>query len=472
MSDEHSPAALLNARYVAIRTAEAKGLTDRLIEAARDRTPGVRRLLIPILYRYWRRDREHGWEVIEKISGRMVNLVGMLDRDATEILGALSMPILNACRSDPGGLERLAAIWRRQLGRLFDSPLAKTARAVGVNPVLRWAAGSVVDVMKRQPIYQPVNYAEMAASFGRDQAFRAQWRHALACLEQPELSPAPLERILTTPELPYDLYLMMICERGLLYYAARTDPAGGFDYLERLYREARPWFRHSVIYVLFHVLSFLPEVPDDWLARYDALALDFFRSGAWRLTTTAGTYVMATHAANADVAAALRRPGRAPKVIPTLMKEAIAADDEAQVEALFAAIDGVAFYHGAGALALAMLEAAALAGGERVERRMIASLASVRLLDQPLVDASLQQRRSFAGLSPERVAATEPSITEEDLLTLLDGFIVHSMLTSDALRLQLCALFRRALTCDSPEAYLVTFFQYLRDELTSQTAPK
>jgi hypothetical protein len=36
---------LLNARYVAIRTAEARNMTDRLLQAARDRTPGVRRLL-------------------------------------------------------------------------------------------------------------------------------------------------------------------------------------------------------------------------------------------------------------------------------------------------------------------------------------------------------------------------------------------------------------------------------------------
>jgi len=40
VSDGPDSQALLNARYVAIRTAEAKGLTDRLLEAARDRTPG------------------------------------------------------------------------------------------------------------------------------------------------------------------------------------------------------------------------------------------------------------------------------------------------------------------------------------------------------------------------------------------------------------------------------------------------
>ena len=89
------------------------------------------------------------------------------------------------------------------------------------------------------------------------------------------------------------------------------------------------------------------------------------------------------------------------------MREAIAAGDAAQVEALYDTIDGVAFYHANGALALTMLEAAALAGCEQVEQRLIASLASVRLLDQPLVDASLDQRRIFTDVSP--TASPPPS---------------------------------------------------------------
>jgi hypothetical protein len=149
------------------------------------------------------------------------------------------------------------------------------------------------------------------------------------------------------------------------------------------------------------------------------------------------------------------------------MREAIAANDDEQIGALFSAIDGVAFYHGAGELALTMLETVQQLGGESVERRIVASLASVRLLDQPLVDAALEQRRSFSDISQERVVATEPSITEEDLLTLLDGFIIHSMLTSEALRLHVCKAFRGALGAHTPEEFLVQIFQFLRDELAA-----
>lgn len=466
MSESPGSAALLNARYVAIRTAEAKGLTDRLLDAARDRTPGVRRLLIPILYRFWHRDREHGWALIEAMADRMVRFPGRLDMETVEIMGALSMPILNACRREPEQLDRLAAIWRTHLGRLFDSPLARTLGLIGrFNLVVRRGASVVADLMKRQPVYQPVNYAELQTTFARDDDFRLAWHEALDCLEHPELAPGPLERILTRSDLPFDVYLMLVCERALIYYAAVTNPADGFELLERLFHQGRPWFRHSVLYALFYVLSFLPTVPDSWIERYDTMAEDFFRSGSWRLQTASGRYVMATHVANADVAAARHRPGRPPRVVTALMRRAIEAGDEEQVAALFAAIDGVAFYHNNGELALSMLEGAQQLGGEAVEQRLIASLASVRLLDQPLVDASLEQRRAFADISPERVAATEPSITEEDLLTLIDGYIIHIMLTSDSLRGLICSTFRRGMQAHSLEEFLTQVLQLVRDEL-------
>ncbi|MGH7051165.1 MAG: hypothetical protein ACREE5_11045, partial [Acetobacteraceae bacterium] len=64
MSETNASAALLNARYIAIRTAEAKGLTDRLLEAAHDKTPGVRTLVAPLLYRFWHRNRSEGWKLV------------------------------------------------------------------------------------------------------------------------------------------------------------------------------------------------------------------------------------------------------------------------------------------------------------------------------------------------------------------------------------------------------------------------
>lgn len=457
--------ALLNARYVAIRTAEAKGLTDELLKAARDQTPGVQRMLAPMLYRFWFRDRQRGWDLIERIADGSVHFPGLPDRQAIEIFGAVSMPILNACRHDPAELARLAAAWQTQVARLFGSPLARTARLLGRNWVLRFGASTLAEMLKRQPVYQPVNYQELKATFERPDAFRSAWRDALDCLEHPERAPDPIAAILTCEDLTFDLYLMLVCERALIQYGARHDPAGGIALLERLFHEGCPWFRQSVLYALLHILTYLPEVEDSWLARYGALAEEFFTSGSWVLQTAAGRYVMATHVANPDVVAWRRRDGRAPAVMPALLRLAIQSGDEEQVAALFTAIDGVAFYHGCGALALSMIESAHALGGAAVEQRVVASLASVRLLDQPLVDGFLEQRRTFAGIGPAEVAAAEPSITEDDLLTLLDGFIIHMMLTSDYFRAQLCGAFRRAIGAHGVQECLAQILEWARDEL-------
>ena len=466
MRDARSSSALLNARYVALRTAEAKGLTARLLEASRDRTPGVRRILVPLVYRFWNGNRAEGWMLLEQIANGAIRFPGLLDRDAMEILGEVSMPILNASRRQPEELARLAAIWRAQLVRLFGSPLARTARLLGRRWVLRKIAASFTGVFKRQPIYQPVNYQEMEVTFSRPEEFRAAWRDALACLERPEDGIVPLANILSRNAIPFDLYLMMVCERAFINFGVRVDAVAAFDMLEHLFHQGCPWFRHSILYALFHILDNRVEVDDEWLERYDALAKQFFTDGSWKLTTSAGTYAMATHVANADVIRTRHRPGRPPRVLPIVLEHAIGGRNEEEIAGLFAAIDGVSFYHNDAALALAMLERALELGGAALAPRVVSSLASARLSDQQLVDAYIEQHRAFAGISPSDVAGTEPSISEEDLLTLLDGFVIYMMVTSDAFHAQVCGAFRRAISAHSVQEFLVQILEWVRDELT------
>ncbi|MGH7158449.1 MAG: hypothetical protein ACREFS_00010 [Acetobacteraceae bacterium] len=467
MSETNASAALLNARYIAIRTAEAKGLTDRLLEAAHDKTPGVRTLVAPLLYRFWHRNRSEGWKLVRRIAEGAVRFPGLIDRDALQLLGEISMPILTEVRHQPEELARLAAIWQGAMARLFASPLARTVRILGRRFVLRKAANVLADVLKRQPKYQPVNYQEMEITFARPASFRAAWEQALACLEHPETAPAPIAAILGKADLPFDLYLMMISERALIYYGARANPADALDLLEGLFHRGVPWFRQSILYTLFHVLSFHEHLEDGILERYDALSFEFFRTGCWRLKTVAGSYETGNQAANADVIAWRHRGGRAPKVIPALMDEAIAKDSKEEIAALFSAIDGVAFYHGNGDLALRMIERAHQQGGVKVEQHVIASLATIRLLDQPQVDAFLERHGIFAGTTPEEIAAAEPSVREEDLVTLLDGFIVHMMLTSDAFRAEVSGAFRRAIAAKSVPEFLVQILEWVRDGLAA-----
>ena len=465
MSETSSSAALLNARYIAIRTAEAKGLTDRLMEATRDRTPGIRRLLVPLLYRYWYGDRAKGWELIERMARNAVRFPGLVDRNAVEILGELSMPILYRSRQEPGDFDRLLAIWRTLFSRILGSPLAMMARLFGRNFVLRRVANSFAGVMQRQPIYQPVNYQELATTFALPDEARVAWRQSLECLERPDLRPDAIEAILMNSARPFDLYLMLSCERALICHGARTDPAFVLDLSERVFRDGCSWFRHSALYVLYHVFNQRAEVEDDWLERYEALAEQFFTSGSWRLVTAAGRYEMPGHVANPDVVAARHRPGRPPRVVPALLRRAVDAGNQEEIDALFAAIDGVAFYHGNGELALSLIETAQDLGGASVAQRVVTALASVRVLDQPLVDSVLDQRRMFPRITVADVAGAQPSIVEEDLLTLVDGFVIHMIVTSDQARAHLCDLFRRALVARGATECLLQLLEWVRDQL-------
>lgn len=248
----------LNARYIAIRTAEARGLTERLLQATRDPDRSLRRLLVPILYRAWHRDPKQGWQLLSRIGDEMIRFPGVPYGRAVEIFVEVSLAVANNCRGDQGQLGRLAAIWREQIERIFATPLAKT---FGRRWVLRMLARPFKWVLERQPAYQPFNFREFEVTASRPAAFRQTWRAALTCLEHPEGGLGPISEILGGgDEIPFDLHLMMLCERALVYHAVKVDPAGTFDLLGRLFESGRPWFRQSVLYVLFHQLSNLPEV--------------------------------------------------------------------------------------------------------------------------------------------------------------------------------------------------------------------
>ena len=157
--------------------------------------------------------------------------------------------------------------------------------------------------------------------------------------------------------------------------------------------------------------------------------------------------------------------------MPALLERAFATKDDAQIAGLFAAIDGVAFYHNNGTLALAMIEQAYEFGGAAAEPRVVASLASVRVLNQPLLDTYLRQHRVFAAISSSQVAAAEPSIGEEDLLTLIDGFIIYMLLTSEYFRSHLCGAFRRASKVRSAQEFFIQIIEWVRDELARMKRP-
>ncbi len=453
--------ALRNARYIAVRTAEARGLTDRLLQAARDRTQGVRPLTVPILYRFWHREREKGWDLLTRIGEDMIRFPGVPDAFATETFAAVSLAILNRCRDDPEQLQRLAMIWRGQVERVFGSPLA---RVVGHGFVLRRLAKPVTAILQRQPAFQPLNFRELRVTFARPDDFRQAWHVGLVCLEQPERGLDPVADILNRKALPFDLYLMLLCERTLIYHGVVRDPPGTFALLDRVFAEGCPWFRQSVLYVLFHMLANLPAVADHWVDRYVAIAEEFFASNSWKMSTAAvAEYNFAGHLGWPEIVAERHRPGTAPRLLPGLMERAVAAGDEEQKESLFGAVNAIAFAYGQAPLALKLLERIVEIGGDAVEEQVLKSLATVRLQDQPLVDAFLEEHRNLARLRPH-VDTVEPAIREEDMPSLLDGLTVQLILNSDYFRGRVCEAFRRAAEARSVAQFLVQILEWLREE--------
>lgn len=460
---DHNPSPdLLSARYVAIRTAESRGLMDRLLQASRDRTPGVRSMLIPLLYRFWYRNREQGWVLLERIGDEMIapRFPRLIDDFAVETFAEMSLAVLDSCRNDPPQLARLAAIWRVRVERIFATPLA---RIFGQGLMLRLMVRPVAAVLARQPAFQPLNLRELRATFARPGDFRRDWRDALDCLQHPERGFQAIADILCRRSQPFDLYLMLLCERALIYHGVARDTAAIVALLERVFADGCPSFRQSVLYILFHVLSNLPQVEDEWLDRYVALSEEFFASRSWRMTTSAGDYNFAGHLGWPEIVIDQHRPGTAPRILPQLMARALAASDEAQIEGLFTAIDSIAFAYDRAALALSLLERTLQLGGRAIEERVLKSLVTVRLRNQPLVDAFIEEHRNLADLR-ERVEGAEPSIRENDMPTLLDGLTVQLILTSAYFRGRVCEAFRRALDVHSVSRFLVQILEWLRDE--------
>jgi hypothetical protein len=306
--------------------------------------------------------------------------------------------------------------------------------------------------MKRQPAYQPFNAQEMAVTFARGEDFRRSWRAALDCLENPENGLDDLVEIICRGNLPFDVYLMLVCERALVVSGAQR-PAETFDILETMFRDGAPWFKQSVLYAMFHVVGRAKSINDAQLARYGDMTRAFFVETGATLATSVASYSFAPHLAWPEVVHDTHRPGSGPWILPGLLQEALATGDAERVERVFKAIDLVGFAYGRRTLALALIGRAAEIGGAAVEDRIVEALANVRFEDEALVDDALETPE-FAHLKTA-VRAASLSIRGEDIPTWIDGFVVQSMLTLDPFRVQVCEAFRRALTARSTRESLM-----------------
>jgi hypothetical protein len=99
---------------------------------------------------------------------------------------------------------------------------------------------------------------------------------------------------------------------------------------------------------------------------------------------------------------------------------------------------------------------------------VLKGLATVRVQDQPTVDAFLEEHRNLTKLRA-RVEGVEPTLQEEDMPSLLDGLTVQLILTSDYFRGRVCDAFRRAAEARSVSQFIVQILEWLRDEFSRMT---
>jgi len=439
----------LATRRLAIRVAEARDLDGRLLEAAEDKSPAVRVALATMIYRYWRRQRTEGWLLLEKLAAAMMGPLSFPRTNILECFGHASLAILNNHQDEPEAMQRLLGIWRSYVEKLMRSA---TVRILGNRWALGVMLGPLIELMKRQPTYQPLNAKEMDVTFARGDDFRRDWKVALDCLQDQQRGLDDLVALLSRKDIPFDVYLMLVCERALVV-AGADDPVATLTVLETLFRDGAPWFRQSVLYVLFHLLGRARTVPDDWLERYATMTKVFFAEGGATLTTQVANYSFAPHLAWPEVVHEKHRPGSGSWILPELLRTSLAVGDRGRVDRVFKAIDLVGFAYGRRTLALALIAKAAEIGGADVEDQVIEALANVRFEDEALVD-DLLEAPDFVRFKTT-VRATSPSIRGEDIPTWIDGFVVQSMLTSDPFRQQVCEAFRRALTAHSTKEFLM-----------------
>lgn len=318
------------------------------------------------------------------------------------------------------------------------SPLLKV---VGNRLVLSVLTQVLKTIMARQPDFQPVNLKEMMVSVKHGPAFHQPALDVLLDLERPERGFARTVDVLLQHGVPYDVYLMLVTERSLIYHGSR-DPSGVLAALERIHQEGLQWFHHSVLYVAFHVLDKASTVPDTWLERYAAMTREIISSTRATLKTDAGLYVQTPQMAWIETVFERHRPTGKARFIPEFFAEALRLEDFDYVGRVISACDILAMVYHRHHVALDALRPAVTAQEPRLRTQLIEVLANIRFYAESAVDRFLedQQQRDLA----RHVATAAPTVKAADFPTWIDDFMNHSMIHSDEFRLEIVGAFRRA----------------------------
>lgn len=438
------PVSIVNSRRVAIEVAYRLQLTELLVMAALDRLAVVRGLLVPYLYRFWKKDREEGWRLLDQLAARTRNQLGLPNVRAIEVYGGLCMAVRIYHAHEGDVVERLQTHWNRTVRHLLHFGDGRS-RALFVRLTLRVAIFALTRMLRltmaAQPDFQPINLREMAESAKRPAIERQLSLQVVDHLERPELGfDGPIE-IVMNRDLRFGVYLMLVIERTLIFHGVK-NPGPMFEALYRAHRDGCAWFRSSALYIAYHTLNSQPEVDDRWLELYERMTRESISARRGTFRTAIGTYDLLPHIAACEIIFEKFRPQGSARFIPDFYAEAKSLADLDYARRVIGASSLLSFGYRKHELALDSLRPALADRNPQLRDALVKSLAGIRFHAEEAVDRFLQSQQ--APDLAESVASRTLAVRSNDIMVWIDPYIIEALTTSDWFRSEIVGAFRRA----------------------------
>jgi hypothetical protein len=440
------PAAILNARRVALEAAYGQGFGDLLVSAAQDRSQSVRTLLAPYLYRYWHRNSDAGWALMDRFSETLLGRLGLPNGRSIECYGGMCLAILIYHSDEAETIERLHDHWKQNVRRILHMPdQAGRTRAFLLSSGLRTAIFVLTRMLKllmaAQPTFQPINLREMAASFSRPGAEQQLGLKVLEGLEHPERGFHEAIDVVMDTEVPFGVYLMMILERTFVFHGAR-EPAAMMRALYRVHRDGCAWFRQSALYAAFHTLNRADRADDELLDLYAQMTRETITSTSATFQTPRATYDLVPHMAWAEIVFDKHRPQGRAQFIPAFYADAKAKGDLDYARRVIGACVILSLAYRRHDLALKALLAALHETDPALRAAVAEALCNIRFHVEEAVDRFLETEN--AGEMAELVAGSAPTLTSNDIFGWIDDYMNYITIHSDGFREEIVGAFRRA----------------------------
>ncbi len=436
------PATAMNARRVAIEVAYHFGLGDKLEIAALDRSRAVRILSGPYLYRFWKKEPEPGWKLLDALSHNMVLPVGVPNLHKVESCTLMSVMIMAHHFDQPEVTGRLQESWSANVNRL--ERLTRVFRLV-LPPALFVFQYALRHVLAAQADFQPLNLEELSASFARGSSQIPTRKLGVECLAELQNVDAVCERtikVLLDKQTQFDVYFMQVAERILFVHGCR-DPERIIDEIWRIYREGCPWFHQSALYTCFHILRNVPDAQDSWLQTYRTMTRETVsQTRALFATPNKKKYPLLPHMGWAEIIFDQHRPTGKAQFIPQFYREALAAGDLEYARRALRAAGVLSHSYDRHDLALLSLQDAVRAVKPELRETIVDLLANIRFFNEAAVNHFLAQHAD-ADLTSRVVSAT-PSIRSADTFNWLDNFVNARLISSDEFRVKVAGAYRRA----------------------------